>query len=86
MKEGVSKSFRTGHLERELRMVQLSAIRFSFIAISLVILLSFAAISLYVASQLVFIAVSIYFVTDSVRKLLGTSLYTLTVSNVDDAM
>jgi hypothetical protein len=33
MYEGVSKSFRTGQLERELQMVQLSAIRFSCIAI-----------------------------------------------------
>jgi hypothetical protein len=31
--EGVSKSFRTGRLERELRMVQLSATRCSCIAI-----------------------------------------------------
>jgi hypothetical protein len=31
--EGVSKSFRTGRLERELQMVQLSAIRCSCIAI-----------------------------------------------------
>jgi hypothetical protein len=33
---------------------------------------SFAAITLYVASQLVFIVVSLYFVIDSVRKLLDT--------------
>jgi len=33
MYEGVSKSFRTGHLERELRMVQLSATRCSCITI-----------------------------------------------------
>jgi hypothetical protein len=31
--EGVSKSFRTGRLERELQMVQLSATRCSWIAI-----------------------------------------------------
>jgi hypothetical protein len=31
--EGVSKSFRTGRLERELHMVQLSAVRCSYIAI-----------------------------------------------------
>jgi hypothetical protein len=31
--EGVSKSFRTGRLEREQQMVQLSATRCSFIAI-----------------------------------------------------
>jgi hypothetical protein len=33
---------------------------------------SFAAITLYVASQRVFIVVSVYFVIDSVRKLLVT--------------
>jgi ABC-type uncharacterized transport system permease subunit len=33
MYEGVSKSFQTGHLERELQMVQLFATRRSFIAI-----------------------------------------------------
>jgi hypothetical protein len=31
--ESVSKSFRTGHLERELQMVQLSVIRYSYITI-----------------------------------------------------
>jgi hypothetical protein len=31
--EGVSKSFRTGRLERELQMIELSATRCSFIAI-----------------------------------------------------
>jgi hypothetical protein len=31
--EGVSKSFRTGHLERELQMVQLSATTCNYIAI-----------------------------------------------------
>jgi len=38
---------------------------------------SFAAITFYVASQRVFIVVSIYFVIDSVRKLLGTPSYQL---------
>jgi hypothetical protein len=33
---------------------------------------SFAIITLYVASQRVFIVVSVYFVIDSVRKLLDT--------------
>jgi hypothetical protein len=33
---------------------------------------SFGAITLYVASQRVFVVVSIYFVIDSVRKLLDT--------------
>jgi hypothetical protein len=60
--EGVSKSFRTGRLERELQMVQLSASRRSCIAILWVSLVSFAAVTLCVASQRVFIVVSIYFV------------------------
>jgi hypothetical protein len=66
--EGVSKRFRTGRLERELQMIQLSATRCSFIAILWVSLVSFSAITLCFASQRVFIA--IYFVIDSVRKLL----------------
>jgi hypothetical protein len=70
--EGVSESFRTGCLERELQMVQLSATRFSCVAILLVSLVSFAAITLYVASQRVFIFVVVYFVIDWVRKLLDT--------------
>jgi hypothetical protein len=36
---------------------------------------SFAAITLCIASQQVFIIVSVYFVIDSVRKLLDTSSY-----------
>jgi hypothetical protein len=70
--EGVSKSFGTGRLDRELQMVQLSATRCSCIAIFLVSIVSFAAITLCVASQRVFIVVSVYFVIDSVRKLLDT--------------
>jgi hypothetical protein len=66
--DGVSKSFRTGRLERELQMVQFSATSCSCIAILWVILGSFATINLCVASQRVFIAV-VYFVIDSVRKL-----------------
>jgi hypothetical protein len=66
----VSKSFRTGHLEREMQMVQLSATRCSCIAILRVSLASFAVITVCVASQRVFIVV--YFVIDSVRKLLDT--------------
>jgi hypothetical protein len=67
--EGVSKSFRTGRLERELQMVQLSATRCSYIAILSVSLVSVAtAITLCVATQRVFIIVSVYFVIDSVRK------------------
>jgi hypothetical protein len=63
----VSKSFRIDRLERELQMVQLSASRCSFIAILWVSLVSFAAITLYVASQRVFIVV-VYFVINSVRN------------------
>jgi hypothetical protein len=66
--EGVSKSFRTGLLERELQMVQLSAIRCSCIAILWVSLVSLAAITLCVASQRVFVVVVVvvvYFVIDS---------------------
>jgi hypothetical protein len=69
--EGVSISFRTGRLERELQTVQLSATRCSCIAILWVSLGSFAAITLRVASQRVLI-VPVYFVMDSVRKLLDT--------------
>jgi hypothetical protein len=36
---------------------------------------SFAAVTLCVASQRVFIVVSVYFVIDSIRKLLVTSSY-----------
>jgi hypothetical protein len=70
--ESVSKSFRTGLLEQELQMVQLSATRCSCFAILWVSIVSFAATTLCVASQRVFIVVSVYFVIDSVRKLLNT--------------
>jgi hypothetical protein len=73
--EGVSKSLRTGPLERELQMVQLSVTRCSCIAILWVSLVSFAAITLCDASQRVFVVV-VYFVIESVRKLLDTP-YTL---------
>jgi hypothetical protein len=36
---------------------------------------NFAAVTLYIASQRVFIAAVVYFVIDSVRKLLDTSSY-----------
>jgi hypothetical protein len=72
--KGVSKSFQTGRLERELQMVQLSATRCSCIAILWVSLVSFAAITLSVASQQVFIIV-VLFRHDSVRKLLDTPSY-----------
>jgi hypothetical protein len=73
--KGVSKSFRTGLLERELQMVQLPATRCSCIATLWVSLASFAAITICIASQRVFIVVSLYFVIDSVRKLLDTPSY-----------
>jgi hypothetical protein len=66
--EGVSKSFRTGHLDWELQTVQLSATRCSCIAILWVSMVSFAAIILCVASQRAFIV-------DSLRKLLDTPSY-----------
>jgi hypothetical protein len=71
--DGISKSFRTGRLERELQMVQLSATRCNSIAILWLSLVSFAPITLCVAYKQVFIVVSVYFVIDSVRKLLDIS-------------
>jgi hypothetical protein len=73
--EGVSKSFRTGRLHWELQVVQLSATRCSCITILWVSLVSFVAVTLCVASQRVFIVLSLYFVIDSVRKHLDTALY-----------
>jgi hypothetical protein len=73
--ESVSRSFRTGFLERELHMVYLSATRCSCIAILWANLVSFVAITLRVASQRLFIVVVVYFVIDSVRKLLDTPSY-----------
>jgi hypothetical protein len=58
--KAVMKSFRTGRLERELQMVQLSATIFSCIAILWVSLVSFAAITPCVASQRMFIVVVRY--------------------------
>jgi len=69
----VSKSFRTGPLERKPQMVQLSVTRCSCIAIFWASLVSFAAIILWVASQQVFIIVD--FVINSVRELLDTPSY-----------
>jgi hypothetical protein len=57
--EGASKSFRTGRLEQGLQMVQLSASRCSCIAILRVSLVSFIAIAICIASQRVFIVVSV---------------------------
>jgi hypothetical protein len=73
--EGVSKSFRTGHLERELQIVKLSATRCSCIVILWVNIVSFVAITFCVASERVFIVVIVYFVIDSIRKLLDTPSY-----------
>jgi hypothetical protein len=75
MYDSVSKSFRTGSLERELQMVQLSATKCSCIAILWVSLVSFAAITFCVASQRVFMFVVVDFVIDSVRKLFDTLSY-----------
>jgi hypothetical protein len=57
--EDVSKSFQTGRLERELQMVQFSATRYSCISVLWVSLVSFAAITLCVASQRVFIVAAV---------------------------
>jgi hypothetical protein len=70
MYKGVSRSFQIGYLEQELQVVQLSATRCSFITILWVSLVSFAIITLCVASQQVVIIV--YFVINSVWKLLDT--------------
>jgi hypothetical protein len=59
-----------GCLEQELQMVQLSATRCRCIAMLWVNLVSFATITLHVASQLVFVVV--YFVINSAWKLLDT--------------
>jgi hypothetical protein len=59
-------------------MVQLSATRCSYIAILWVNLVSCAAITFCVASQRMFIVVSVYFVIKSVQKLLDTPSYTHT--------
>jgi hypothetical protein len=86
--EDVSKSFRIGRLERELQMVQLSATGCSCIAILWVSLVSFAAITLCVASQRVFIVVVVvvvvvvYFVIDSIRKILDIPSYKHSLSDL----
>jgi hypothetical protein len=78
--EGVSRSFRTGRLQRVRQMVQLSANRCSCISVLWFSLVSFAAMILYVASRVFIVVVVVYFV-DSVRKLLDTSSYTLQCSS-----
>jgi hypothetical protein len=72
--EGVTKSFRTGRLERELQMVQLPATRCSCITILWVSLVSFAAITHYVAPERVFIVVKHIF---RYRLIPETSGYTI---------
>jgi hypothetical protein len=69
---GCIQNFRTGSLEREMQMVQLSATRCSCIAILWVSLVSFATITLCVTSERVIPNVNTYFVIDSVRTLLDT--------------
>jgi len=61
--------------EQELQVVQLSAIRCSCIVSSWVSIVSFAAITLCVASQRVFIVVNVDFVIDQIRKLLDITSY-----------
>jgi hypothetical protein len=56
------QKFGTGHPEKELQMVQFSATRCSCIAILGVSLVSFATITFCIASQLVFIVVSVHFI------------------------
>jgi hypothetical protein len=80
--EGVSRSLLPCRLERELQILQLSATVCSYIAVLWASVVSFAAITLCVTSQRVFIVVSVYFVIDSVRKLLDTPSYvSIWVSN-----
>jgi hypothetical protein len=63
-------------------MVQLSATRCScIIAILWVSLVSFAAITLYIASQRIFIVVVVHFVIDSILKLLDTTSYMTTFAS-----
>jgi hypothetical protein len=59
-------------------MVQLSATRCSCIAVLWVSLVSFAVIARCIASQRVFIVV-VYFVMDSIRKLLDIPSYVYTL-------
>jgi hypothetical protein len=75
--EGVSKSFRTVRLERELQIVQLSITRCSCIDVLWVSLVSFASVTLWRGQQWVIQKVRVHFVIDSVRKLLDTPSYVL---------
>jgi hypothetical protein len=69
---GCKQKFPDWRLERELRMVQLSATRCSCIGILWVSLASFVAITLWRGQQRVLPKVNVYFVIGSVRKLLDT--------------
>jgi hypothetical protein len=69
----VTKSFRTGRLERELQVVQVSATICTCIATLWVSLVSFVATTLCVSFQRVFIRY--VFRYNSVRKLLDTPSY-----------
>jgi hypothetical protein len=80
MYEGVSKRFQTGCLEQELQRVQLCATLCSYITILLVSLVSFSTITLCVASQQVLIVV-VYFIINSVWKLLDIPLYFISCIN-----
>jgi hypothetical protein len=76
IKPNQSKSFRTGRLEREIQMAQLSTTRCTCFAILWVSLMNFAAIALWWWQQRVIIPkVSVYFVLYSVRKVLDTPSY-----------
>jgi hypothetical protein len=65
-------------------MVQLSATRCSCIAILRVTLVSFAAITLCVASQRAFFIIVVCFFIDSARKLSDTPSYTYIKEFPDD--
>jgi hypothetical protein len=80
--EFVSRSFRTGRLERELQIVQLSNIRCNCIGILWVIVVSFAAITLCVASQRVFIFVIYFVMTQSGNFWIQPCIWEIQVSFV----
>jgi len=60
-----------------MQMVQLSATRWQFYRYFVSQSSEVCRLTLCVASQRVFVVVSVYFVIDSFRKLLDTSLYSL---------
>jgi hypothetical protein len=79
--EGVSTSFRTGRLERELQMLQLSATRCSCVTILWVSLVSFATLTFVLLLNMCLLLLLCYFVSDSVRILLDTPSYTVKLGN-----